>query len=107
MIETLYSVARRMNEIGIRTALGARPGHLVWMVLRQGLTPVVLGLFGGTAVALAMSRVLGSLLYEVRPYDPATLAAVALILLLTAVFACLLPARRATRVSPVDALRAE
>lgn len=100
-------VARRMNEIGIRTALGARPGHLVWMVLRQGLTPVVLGLFGGTAVALAMSRVLGSLLYEVRPYDPATLAAVALILLLTAVFACLLPARRATRVSPVDALRAE
>jgi ABC-type antimicrobial peptide transport system permease subunit len=100
-------VARRMNEIGIRTALGARPGHLVWMVLRQGLTPVVLGLLGGTAVALAMSRVLGSLLYEVRPYDPATLAAVALILLLTAVFACLLPARRATRVSPVDALRAE
>src|SRR5664280_1418682 len=101
------SVARRAGSKHAQTAVSSQPGHLVWMVLRQGLTPVVLGLFGGTAMALAMSRVLGSLLYEVRPYDPATLAAVALILLLTAVFACLLPARRATRVSPVDALRAE
>jgi putative ABC transport system permease protein len=101
------SVARRTAEIGIRSAFGAQPSDLRWMVLRQGMAPVVVGLLGGIAAALALSRVLSGLLYEIRPYDPATLAAVASILLATAAAACLLPARRATRVNPVEALRAE
>jgi predicted permease len=101
------SVARRTNEIGIRAALGAEPSDLRWMVVRQGMGPVVVGLAGGIAAALALSRVLGGLLFEIRPYDPTTIAAVALIMLATAAAACLLPARRATRVDPVMALRSE
>jgi putative ABC transport system permease protein len=102
-----YSVTRRTNEIGIRTALGARPAHLVWMVLRQGMFPVALGLLGGIAGALASGRVIGSLLYEVRPYDPPTFLAVSVLLSLVALAACSLPATRATKVDPVVAMRAE
>jgi predicted permease len=102
-----YSVTRRTNEIGIRTALGARPSSLVRMVLRQGLTPVALGWLTGVVAAFALSRVLGSLLYEVRPDDPATLAAVSTLMAAVALAACWLPARRATRVDPMIALRAE
>jgi hypothetical protein len=101
------SVARRTNEIGIRAALGAEPSDLRWMVVRQGMAPVFVGLLGGITAALALSRVLGGLLYEIRPYDPATIAIVALIMLATAAAACLIPARRATQVDPVEALRSE
>lgn len=101
------SVARRTNELGIRAALGARPADLSWLVIRQGVTPVLAGLLAGIALALGLSRVVASLLFETRPGDPATLAAVALLLAGTAVAACLLPARRATQVNPVVALRGE
>jgi putative ABC transport system permease protein len=101
------SVARRSNEIGIRAALGARPSDLRWMVVRQGLAPVYAGLLGGITAALALGRVLGGLLFEIKPYNPATIAAVAVIMLATAAAACLLPARRATQVDPAEALRSE
>ncbi len=101
------SVARRTNEIGIRAALGARPSDLLWLVVRQGMAPVIVGLLGGIAVALALGRVLGGLLFEIKAYNPATIASVAVIMLATAAAACLLPARRATKVDPVEALRSE
>jgi predicted permease len=102
-----YSVARRTNEMGIRMALGARAGNVYGMVLRQAMTPVVLGLVAGAAGALAAGSVLASLLYEVSPRDPATLAGVALLLAAVGFAACFLPARRATRVDPLEALRYE
>ena len=101
------SVARRTNEIGIRAALGARPSDLRWMVVRQGLAPVSIGLLGGILAALALGRVLGGLLFEIKSNDPATIAITALILLATAAAACVLPARRATQVDPAEALRSE
>ena len=101
------SVARRTNEIGVRAALGAQPSDLLWMVVSQGLAPVYVGLLGGIAAALGLGHVLGGLLFEIKPYNPATIATVALILLATAAAACLLPARRATQVDPVEALRSE
>jgi predicted permease len=101
------SVARRTNEIGIRSALGAQPADLLWLVVRQGMAPVLVGLVGGIAAALAFSRVLEGLLFEIKPYNPATIGAVTLIMMATAAAACLLPARRATRVDPVEALRSE
>jgi predicted permease len=102
-----YSVTRRTREIGIRAALGARAPDLFSMVLRRGMTPVALGLILGVAGALAGGRLLQSLLYEVEAHDPLILCAVALVLLLTALLACYLPARRAARVDPMVALRYE
>jgi predicted permease len=101
------SVARRTNEIGIRAALGAQPSNLRWMVISQGLAPVFIGLLGGIAAAVAIGRVLGRLLFEIKPNDPTTIAEVALVLLATAATACLLPAHRATQIDPVEALRSE
>jgi putative ABC transport system permease protein len=101
------SVARRTGEIGIRAALGARPSDLLWLVVSQGMAPVFVGLAGGIVAALALSRVLGGLLFEIKPRDPATIGCVALIMLATAAAACLLPARRAIKVDPVEALRSE
>jgi predicted permease len=102
-----YSVARRTNEMGLRLALGARSRSLYAMVLRQAMTPVAIGLIAGLAGALAAGRVLSSLLYEVSPRDPIVIGAVALLLAATALAACLVPARRATRVDPLIALRYE
>jgi putative ABC transport system permease protein len=101
------SVSQRTREFGVRLALGAPPTSLVGMVLRQGLTMVVLGLILGLAGAVALSRVLSNLLYETTPTDPSTFLAVSLVLLGAAVFACLIPARRTMRVDPMIALRAE
>jgi predicted permease len=100
-----YTVGRRAHEIGVRMALGARPGGVEAMVLRDGLRLGVLGTGAGLLGALALSRVLKTLLHGVSPTDPATFAAAGLLLLAVAALASLLPARRAARLDPVDVLR--
>jgi putative ABC transport system permease protein len=102
-----YTVSQRTREIGIRMALGAAQNGVLGMILRQGLTLVALGLAIGVAGALALSRVMDGLLYGVGATDPITFVAVALVLLGVAVVACLVPARRATTIDPLVALRAE
>jgi predicted permease len=100
-----YSTARRIREFGIRVALGARSGQILGLVLRHGLTIAGVGTAIGLAASVVLTRLLGALLYEVSPTDPVTFAAVPLVLLLVALAACYLPARRATRIHPVAALR--
>ena len=102
-----FTVARRTPEIGIRLALGAEPRQLVAMVLRQGLLPVVGGLTAGLIGALGIGRFLASQLFGVSPRDPLTISIVTMLLLVVAVGACLIPARRAIRIDPVRALRFE
>jgi predicted permease len=102
-----FAVARRTPEIGIRIALGASRSQLLAMVVRQGMTPVVLGLGAGVAAALAGGRWIASELYGVSPGDPATISAVAVMLLAVALAACWVPARRAGRIDPLQALRFE
>jgi ABC-type antimicrobial peptide transport system permease subunit len=93
--------------MGIRAALGARPGDLRLLVLRQGLAPVLAGLLAGLAAAFAAGHLLASQLYEINGRDPLTLAAVAGSLASAALLACLVPALRASRSDPLTALRYE
>ena len=102
-----YSVSRRTHEIGIRMALGADRGRITAMVLREGMTSVGIGLVIGMAGALALSRLVSGLLFRVGPNDPMCFTASAIVLVLAAMAGCLVPARRATAVSPMAALRAE
>lgn len=102
-----YSVARRTPEIGIRLALGAQPSRVRWQIVREGLTMAAAGVVLGVAGALVLTRLLGSLLYGVTPTDPLTFAAVAILLSGVAVAASAIPARRATRIDPMVALRNE
>jgi putative ABC transport system permease protein len=102
-----YAVTRRTHELGIRVALGSSRREIVGLVLRQGMRLAAIGLAGGLVAALALTRLMAGLLYGVRPADPATLAAVALLLGGIALLACYIPARRATAVDPVVALRCE
>jgi predicted permease len=102
-----YSVAHRSHELALRAALGARPGGLVLLVLKQGMGLTLAGLAAGLAGTLLVSRLLSSLLYEIRPHDPFTLALVCAVLGAVATLASYLPARRATRVDPIEALRQE
>jgi predicted permease len=102
-----YSVARRRTEMGIRMALGAGAAGLQRMMLWQGIRPVVAGLAAGIAGALAAGRILSSLLFQVSARDPLIIGGVALVLLAVSVVAALAPARRATRVDPMRALRFE
>jgi len=100
-----FSVGQRTREIGIRMALGASRHDVLWMVLRQGLGLVAVGLALGTTAALFLSQVMATMLYGVPPTDPLTFVAVVLVLLGVAAIACLVPARRATGISPVVALQ--
>ena len=102
-----YLVGQRTHELGIRMALGAQRGNVVSLVIGQGMRRVLVGLALGLAGALALTRVLQRLLYEIKPTDPLTFGVVPLILLAVAVLACWLPARRAANVDPMTALRHE
>jgi putative ABC transport system permease protein len=102
-----YAVAQRTREIGVRVALGARPWRIVRLVLMEGLVLDVVGLAIGLAGALALTRVLASLLYGTTPTDPVTFIGVALFLMVVALAATYIPARHATRVDPIVALRTE
>ena len=101
------SVTQRTREFGLRMALGAHRGTVLTMVLRQGLTLVAIGLVFGIGGALAAGRVLSAYLYQTAPRDPLIIAAVAAVFVIAGVLACLIPARRATTVDPLIALRAE
>jgi putative ABC transport system permease protein len=102
-----FSVAQRTSEFGVRLALGATPGDIARLVLRQGAQLVLIGIATGLAGYLALSQVVGKLLFGIAPTDPATLALAPVVLCLAALAACLLPVRRALRVNPLEALRAE
>ena len=102
-----YDVSRRTREIGIRSALGATRSQIVALILRQGLWKTCLGVVVGLAGAAALSRFVTSLLFEVQPIDPLIYATVAMLLTVVAAVASWLPARRAARINPVEALRAE
>ncbi|MGD0303998.1 MAG: ABC transporter permease [Candidatus Acidiferrales bacterium] len=104
---TSYSVAQRTNEIGLRMALGASANNVLKMIVDRNLAPVAAGLAFGLASSLALTPLLESLLFGVRPQDPLTLAVVAIVVAATGVAACYIPARRATHVDPMVALRHE
>jgi predicted permease len=104
---TSYAVARRTNEIGIRMALGAERTRILGMVLRDALALAALGIVVGVPLALAASRLVASMLYELKPTDPITIAAATVLLAAVAVLAGYLPARRASKVDPMVALRYE
>ena len=102
-----FAVSRRTRELGIRVALGAKPGDVFRLVLRQGMTLVIAGLFVGLVVAAMLTRLLASFLYGVSTTDAFTFTAIPVLLGLVALLACYLPARRATKVEPLVALRYE
>jgi ABC-type antimicrobial peptide transport system permease subunit len=102
-----YSVSRRTRELGIRVALGAQPGSVLGMILRQALALTLIGIAVGVPCTLATARLITHLLFNVTPYDPVTLVLVSLVLLAVGALAGYIPAQRAMRVDPVVALRHE
>ena len=102
-----YSVARRTREIGIRMALGAEPSAVQKMILREGATMIVTGVSLGLLIGLGLGQALASMLYKVSPVDPVTFVVAPVVLAVVAILACYFPARRATRVNPLTALRSE
>jgi ABC-type antimicrobial peptide transport system permease subunit len=102
-----YSVSQRTREIGVRRAMGAVDGRILNMILGQGAMQLLIGLGAGLLCAIGFAQFLSSMLRGVSPFDPPTLLGVALILCLVSLFASLIPAMRAMRVTPMEALRYE
>jgi predicted permease len=102
-----YLVTQRTNELGVRIALGAQRAQVLQLVLRDGLRPALLGLIGGLAGSAVVAKLIRSLLYGIEPYDSTVFLAVITILLAVAALACAIPAWRASRLDPLQALRAE
>jgi ABC-type antimicrobial peptide transport system permease subunit len=102
-----YAVSQRTREIGIRMALGAQGGRVITLIVRQAMILVAAGVAAGTALALMLSQTMSRMLFSVTPTDPVTFASVAALLVAVALFASYLPARRATRVDPIVALRSQ
>jgi len=102
-----YTVEQRTGEIGVRMALGAQTKDILRLVVNEGMRPVLFGLIAGLAAALALGRLIASQLYQTSAFSPLLLAATMFLLLLAALLACLLPARRAMKVDPIVALRYE
>jgi predicted permease len=102
-----YAVEQRTGEIGVRMALGAQASDVLRLVVRQGMNPVIVGLVIGLAGTFAAGRLIAAQLYQISPYNPLLLGATAVVLTLAALLACLIPARRATLVDPIQALRTE
>jgi ABC-type antimicrobial peptide transport system permease subunit len=100
-------VSRRTQEIGIRMALGATSGDVQWLMLGEGARTTAVGVVVGLVLAAAIGKLASGLLYRVSPFDPVVLTAAAAVLTAAALLACYVPARRATRIVPLEALRAE
>lgn len=104
---TSYSIVQRTGEIGLRMALGAEPHHIVLWILRDNLIFVVIGILSGIALSFGLAPLLSSMLFQIRPADPMTFASVSVLLLIVAFLGCYFPAKRGSRMNPVDALRSE
>jgi ABC-type antimicrobial peptide transport system permease subunit len=104
---TAHGVGQRTQELGIRMALGAARRDILWLVLRQGIWRISIGLVLGVLAAVGVSRVLVSVLVNTTTTDPTTFISICLLLTAVTLLACFVPARRATRLDPVDALRTE